>query len=180
MTAPLLKIGFPPIASVGARILVLGSLPGDKSIQQQQYYGHPQNQFWRIVAAVYGRPALDTYAAKLEFLKAHDIAVWDVLARAERAGSLDTAIRHGVPNDIRRLLNEHPGIRSIALNGHKAHGLFQRHFGQAIRDVARPLTTACLPSTSPAATRSFGEKVREWEAFLRNASNDIHSTTWPS
>lgn len=168
MTVRIVKRGLGPLTCPNARVLILGSLPGDESIRQQQYYAHPQNQFWRMLSAVYDEPVCMDYDAKRALLTNHRIAVWDVLAAAERPGSLDTAIRNGVPNAIHGLLADHPEIRSIACNGQKAHALFVRHFGQALS--VQPLTANCLPSTSPAATRAFDEKLAEWRAFLQAAS----------
>ncbi|NOT73136.1 MAG: DNA-deoxyinosine glycosylase [Hyphomicrobium sp.] len=168
MTSENIKRGLGPLTCPNARVLILGSLPGDYSIRQQQYYAHPQNQFWRMLAAVYDEPPCMTYDDKRALLTRHRIAVWDVLASAERPGSLDTAIRNGEPNDILTLLDAQPDVRRIVCNGQKAHGLFQRHFGQKLNNLSRPISIACLPSTSPAATRAFGEKFEEWRAFLDN------------
>lgn len=150
-----------------ARVLILGSLPGDESIRLQQYYAHPQNQFWRMLSAVFDAQDLATYDAKRAFLIHQRIAVWDVLASAGRAGSLDTAIRNGVPNDVMDLLTTHTEITAIACNGQKAHALFTRHFDKDVRTLPRRCLIGCLPSTSPAATRPLIEKVAEWRAFLR-------------
>lgn len=166
MTANDIKRGLGPLVCPNARGLILGSLPGDESIRQQQYYAHPQNQFWRVLAAVFEEPLSADYDAKRGLLIRHRIAVWDVLAAAERPGSLDTAIRNGVPNAILELLADHPHIQFIGCNGQKAHGLFQRHFGKALSELPRAMSVVCLPSTSPAATRAFAEKAEEWRAFL--------------
>ncbi len=166
MTANHIKRGLGPLTCPDARVLILGSLPGDESIRQQQYYAHPQNQFWRMLAAVFDEPPCASYDGKRARLARHRIAVWDVLKSAERPGSLDTAIRNGVPNSILELIADHPSIRLIACNGQKAHGLLQRHFGHALSELQRPMSVAALPSTSPAATRAFDEKVAEWRALM--------------
>lgn len=162
----LIKHGLGPLLCPNARVLILGSLPGDESIRQQRYYAHPQNQFWRIIAAAYDVPHFDSYDAQLAFLKTKNIAVWDVLAAAERTGSLDTAIRNGKPNDLLSVLCDYPSITKIGCNGQKAHALLQLHFGTAIGKLLHPVSMACLPSTSPAATRAFALKAAEWRAFL--------------
>jgi double-stranded uracil-DNA glycosylase len=160
------KSGLAPIANPNARILILGTLPGDESIRQQQYYAHPRNQFWRILTDVYGEPFHETYAERVAMIARHDLAVWDVLRSADRAGSLDTAIQNAVPNEFGAFFARHSRLEAIAFNGQKSHALFRKH---VLRD-ATPLIAAMrieiLPSTSPAATRPFDEKVIAWRTFL--------------
>lgn len=160
------KRGLGPLLCPDARVLILGSLPGDESIRLQQYYAHPRNQFWRMLEAVYGAPELQNYEAKRAFLINHRIAVWDVLKCADRAGSLDTAIRNGVPNDLMDLVTTHSEIAAIACNGQKAHALLARHFGRAVKSLPRTIIVCCLPSTSPAATQKLTAKITQWRACL--------------
>jgi double-stranded uracil-DNA glycosylase len=160
------KRGFGPLMCSNPRFLILGSLPGDASIRAQQYYAHPQNQFWRILAAVYDQPPCTTYDEKLSLLSRNHIAVWDVLEYANRVGSLDTAIRDGSANDVAKLLVSHPTITSVACNGKTAHQLFLRHVASKVQNRRPAIVLAALPSTSPAATKPFAEKVREWQSFL--------------
>ncbi len=158
------KRGLPPLSCPAARILILGSLPGDESLRQQQYYAHPQNQFWRILAAVYDLPAPSTYDERLQLAAENNLAVWDVLASADRSGSLDSAIRNAVPNAFAEFFATHSAIERIAFNGQRAHALFIRY---AAREIALSrYEIAVVPSTSPAATRPFNEKVALWRAFL--------------
>ena len=130
ISAMQVKHGFPPISDSRARVLILGSLPGDESLRRRQYYGHPQNQFWDLLGAVFRQdlPRLD-YERKCVFLLRKRIALWDVLEAAERRGSLDAAIRKECPNDLPALFGGLPGLRAVGCNGGKAHQSFDRHFG---------------------------------------------------
>ena len=109
--------GFPPIARGDASILILGSLPGARSIAEQQYYAHPQNAFWKIMAELFGIEG--DYVRRCQLLCEHGIALWDVLQSSIRPGSMDTAIRldSAQPNDFESFFAEHPAIRTIGFNG---------------------------------------------------------------
>ncbi|MDT3356562.1 MAG: DNA-deoxyinosine glycosylase [Bacteroidota bacterium] len=120
------KHGLAPIIGTAPEILILGSLPSDESIRRQEYYGHPRNRFWPVMAAVLGEEPPTSYEAKKAMLMDHKIAVWDVFASARRHGSLDSAIHDEVPNDIASLLRANPSIRTICLNGGKAATAFHR------------------------------------------------------
>ena len=120
------KYGLGPIIGQFPEILILGSLPSDESIRRQEYYGHPRNRFWPVMAAVLGEELPTSYEAKKAMLMDHKIAVWDVFASARRHGSLDSAIHDEVPNDIADLLRANPSIRTIGLNGGKAATAFRR------------------------------------------------------
>ena len=120
------KYGLDPIVGTAPEILILGSLPSDESIRRQEYYGHPRNRFWPVMAAVLGEEPPTGYEARKDMLKDHKIAVWDVFASARRHGSLDSAIHDEVPNDIAALLRDNPSIRTICLNGGKAATAFRR------------------------------------------------------
>jgi double-stranded uracil-DNA glycosylase len=166
-SGPAFKSGLAPIGCESARILILGSLPGDESLRQQQYYAHPQNQFWRALAAVFDQPPCATYDACLALIARHDLVVWDVVKRAAREGSLDTAIKHPTPNAFGPLLRQHPKMDAIGFNGQKAAALFKRHVAPTLGDRLSGIRTAVLPSTSPAAAMlSFDQKVEQWRAFL--------------
>lgn len=164
---------FPPLAGTGARVLVLGSMPGVASLRAQQYYAHPRNAFWRILGLLLGFAPTDGYAARAQALRRHHIALWDVLASCERPGSLDAAIVPGsvVPNDIGALLSQHPGIERIAFNGAAAHQLFLRHV-QPRLDPLRPVALLRLPSTSPAhAGMGFEDKLQAWREVLAGTAS---------
>ena len=121
------KIGLAPVIGDNARILILGSLPGDESLRRQEYYGNPKNMFWRVLGNILDEAAPDSYPDKVEFLKRHGIALWDVLKAAEREGSLDANILNEEFNDLEGLLLEHPSISVIALNGGKAEKSFIKY-----------------------------------------------------
>ena len=155
--------GFPPVARSDARVLVLGSLPGDRSIAEQQYYAHPQNAFWKIMAELYGIEG--DYNARCELLCEHGIALWDVLQSSIRPGSMDAAIQvdSAQPNDFEAFFVDHPGIQMIGFNGRKAQQMFTRLVpgGRAVADQV------LLPSTSPAyASMSFSAKLNAWRDAL--------------
>ena len=154
--------GFAPIARDDAQLLILGSLPGRRSIVTQQYYAHPQNAFWRIMAELYA--VSGSYSERCEQLRRAGVAVWDVLASSVRAGSLDADIQTGTaePNDFPGFFAAHPRIVRIGFNGKKAEQLFHRF-------VELPVGIDCvgLPSTSPAyAALSFSGKLDAWRKGL--------------
>jgi len=158
-------VGLPPLIGPAASVLILGSFPSAASLAAQQYYAHKQNQFWKILGAVIGAPLYELdYAAKQEAVRAAGIAIWDVYASCERDGSLDSAIRNGLPNDF-------ASIKKSALAGR--HPLPRACFnGQAAGRFAPQLQalgfeTLILPSTSPAnATWSFARKLEAWRKGL--------------
>ncbi|MFD4838877.1 DNA-deoxyinosine glycosylase [Achromobacter sp. NPDC058515] len=160
--------GFAPAASPGARVLVLGSMPGVASLRQGQYYAHPRNAFWPIAARVFGfDPALE-YPGRLQALQACGVALWDVLHACERPGSLDADIRADtlVPNDFRAFLRAHPAVARICFNGAKAAAVYRRHVLPGLAGAS--LQYFELPSTSPAhAAATFDKKLAAWEAALK-------------
>ena len=175
MTAPLLKRGLEPLAiASGARTLILGSFPGDVSLRERKYYAHPQNQFWRIVSAIYGEPVSDDYGAKVSLLRRNNVVVWDVLHSAERIGSSDSAIRNAIPNKFEAFFDDHQHIRAIAFNGQKAHAMFHKCVVPSLL-AQRHIRAAVLPSTSPAYTLSFEKKVAVWRAFLNSGQLSVAS-----
>jgi hypoxanthine-DNA glycosylase len=162
------KRSFPPAVDAQARVLVLGTLPGEESLRRGEYYAHPRNLFWPIIFALFDeRPAL-SYAERLAFLTAHRIAVWDVCELGERERSADTTIRLEQPNAIDQLLNRHPLIRAVAFNGTTAQRLYHRHFSRR-----EALSYLALPSTSPAhATIDFPAKLARWTVLLEILEED--------
>ena len=154
-----LKTGLPPVARPDARLFILGSLPGDASLAAAQYYAHPQNQFWRLLGSVVGEDlhALP-YAARLERLAQHRIGLWDVISSAVRRGSLDQAIRLANHNRIERLIHDFPDLEAIAFNGTASATAGRRLIG-----MGHSVTLIDLPSSSPANTRPFAEKVATWD-----------------
>lgn len=157
---------FPPLARANARVLILGSMPGAESLRQQRYYAHPHNQFWPIMAELFGFDAALPYDARVAKILARGVAVWDVLKFCERPGSLDASIvRHSeVPHDFRRFFRTHPRVRAVFFNGGHSQQAFKRHVLPALGPVAAPLTFEKLPSTSPAhAGMSRARKLVAWQ-----------------
>jgi double-stranded uracil-DNA glycosylase len=157
-TASVAKRSFPPVVDERARVLVLGTLPGEESLRLQQYYAHPRNLFWPILFALFDAGPVPDYAAKLAFAMTHRVALWDVCMMGEREASADAAIRGEIPNAIDRLLDAHPSIRAVAFNGTTARRLYDRHFPRW-----PGLTYLAMPSTSPAHARlDFAAKLARW------------------
>ncbi|OOZ41154.1 DNA-deoxyinosine glycosylase [Solemya elarraichensis gill symbiont] len=161
---------FPPLIGDQPKVLILGSMPGIKSLQEQQYYAHPRNAFWHIMGELFGAGFNLPYNQRLEILKQHHIALWDVLGYCEREGSLDSSIESGseVPNAIPELLQEHHGIRRVLLNGGKAASAFRKHILPSL-PATHDYRIVQMPSTSPAHARmSQAEKLAVWrEALLK-------------
>lgn len=159
------KHGLPPILGAAPHLLILGTLPGEQSIRQQRYYAHPRNHFWPLISAVIGQSLPDAYEARVTMLIANHIAVWDVLAAAERTGSLDSALRDVVPNALPDLLATTPTIQTIAFNGQAAQRLFRQHIAPALSGTTQP-ERVTLTSSSPTNTRTFEMKREHWLSQL--------------
>ena len=156
---------FAPIARPSARVLILGSMPGEASLRARQYYAFPHNQFWPIMGALFGAGRDLPYARRVARLRAHRIALWDVLRQCERAGSLDGAIVRAseVPNDFVTFFRSHRALRAVFFNGGKAQELFRRHVAPALGAEAAHLRYERLPSTSPAhAGLPAAAKLKSW------------------
>lgn len=157
--------GFAPIADAHATTLILGSMPGKASLQAQQYYGHPQNAFWRIMQTLLGFEPDRNYADRCNQLIAHRIAVWDVLKTCTRSSSLDSDIVESsiVTNDFAAFFEAHPKISAIYFNGAKAESVYRKQVRPNLPEKFAELTTTRLPSTSPAnASISFPGKLEKW------------------
>jgi len=159
--APPLLQGLAPVVGPATRLLVLGSFPSVASLAAQQYYAHPRNQFWPLLSALWGVDlrALP-YEQRLALVRAHGLGIWDVYARCQRHGSLDSAITGAVPNDLPALAATLPALAAIAHNG-----------GESARAMkvtaALGLPVYRLPSTSPAnASWSFERKLAAWRAVF--------------
>jgi hypoxanthine-DNA glycosylase len=160
---------FAPIARDDARVLILGSLPGAMSLARREYYAQPQNAFWRIMAELAGADRALSYVERRARLQERRIAVWDVCAAAERAGSLDSLIvlRTVKPNRFDAFLRAHAEIRAIFLNGGTATRLFERLVVPRLSARHRALPRTRLPSTSPAhAGMPFARKLELWREAL--------------
>lgn len=158
--------GFPPVAGPRTRLLLLGSFPSAASLRLQQYYGHPRNQFWPLLSALWAVDLVALpYPARLQAMQAHGLGLWDVYAACRREGSLDSAIEQPVANDLAGLVAQLPALQAIAHNGGES--------ARAMRlTAALGLPVYRLPSTSPAnASWSFERKLAAWRAVF--AAHDI-------
>lgn len=151
------------MARPDARLLILGSMPGAKSLQQQQYYAHPRNAFWPLMARILGFDPGLSYSDRLQAMLSRRVALWDVIGYCQRQGSLDSAITAEQANDFGRFFLLHNKIEAIGFNGGKAWQCFRR---QVIGKQPLPdgLQLIPLPSTSPAhASLSFDDKLQQWQ-----------------
>lgn len=162
MSEVALQQGLAPVIDPDTRLLVLGSFPGVASLQVQQYYGHPRNQFWRLMGEVLGEELYELpYAERLATLRRHRVGLWDVITRAQREGSLDSSIRAHIGSDLLNLLAGLPAVTTLAFNGGTAAriGLKQLdHEAGRYRIIA-------LPSSSPAYTLAYEHKRTAWLAL---------------
>jgi len=153
---------FPPIVNDQTETLILGTMPGAMSLEKQEYYAYPQNQFWKIMYTLFAAlPASAIFSEKIKLLQDNKIGLWDVLANCERKGSLDTHIKNHTENDIEKLLKQHPKIKTILFNGKESYKYFDRKF-RHIEGIRYHV----MPSTSPANTVSFDKKLEAWRGVL--------------
>ncbi|HYI38731.1 MAG TPA: DNA-deoxyinosine glycosylase [Allosphingosinicella sp.] len=152
------KRSFPPVADDRTRLLILGSLPGEKSLAHAQYYAHPRNHFWRLIGAVIGAELTPLpYEERLRALLQARVGLWDTIGSATRSGSLDGAIRDHRANDLADLADRLPELRAVGFNGGKSATL------GAVQLAARgDLALISLPSSSPAYTLPFEDKLAAW------------------
>ena len=146
---------FGPLYDENSRVLILGSFPSVKSREQNFFYGHPQNRFWRVIAAVFGQPVPQTVEEKKLLILDNGLALWDSIASCEITGSSDASIRNVRANDISIILNS-CSIERIYCNGRKSHELYQKYIEPETGREA-----VCLPSTSPANAKWTLEKLTE-------------------
>lgn len=162
-----LKKSFEPIISSNARILILGSLPSDKSIIKNEYYGNRTNHFWNILSLVFENKKIEfkDYNEKIQCLNRHGVALWDVYSSAKRKGSLDTNIKDGEFNDIKKLINNYQTIKKVILNGKEAEKSFQKY----LKRENIHCDYQYVPSSSSANTKyTVEEKAKLWkEAILK-------------
>ena len=156
----LLTHPFGPLFNEDSRVLILGSFPSVKSREQNFFYGHPQNRFWKVVAAVFRRPVPETIEEKKELILTGRLALWDSIASCEITGSSDASIRNAKANDISIIL-ENSKIERIYCNGRKSHELYRKYIeAQTGREAI------CLPSTSPAnAQWSLEKLINAWSVI---------------
>lgn len=160
--------GFAPLADAGARVLILGSMPGAESLRAGQYYAHPRNAFWRIMGDLVGAGPGLAYATRTRRLKSAGIALWDVLAACARKGSLDADIDPDsvITNELPAFFMRHPRITHVFFNGATAERCFRIHVQPALESGALRLQR--LPSTSPAhAAMDYRRKLQAWQVILK-------------
>ena len=156
----------PPFYKDNSRILILGSFPSVKSREMMFFYGHPQNRFWRVIAAVFGDLVPQTIEEKKIFLEKHRIALWDVIASCDIEGSSDASIKNVTANDLSVILKKAP-IEAIFVNGKTAEKMYKKYI---LKSVGREALS--LPSTSPAnAAWSFEMLTNEWERMINASGN---------
>ena len=156
MTEPL-REGLAPVVGDGARVLILGSFPSERSLMAGQYYANRRNQFWPLLGTVFGFDADATYEELLEAVKGHGVALWDVVHSCRRVGSMDAKIdrKSLVVNDFGPLLTDYPTIERVFVNGLTAFDLFERHVETALPAVRLPSSSGALPMT-------FADKLDRW------------------
>ena len=158
----MIKHTIPPVYDANSRILVLGSFPSVKSREQQFFYGHKQNRFWKVLAAVFSDREPETISEKKAFLSKNKVALWDVIGSCEITGSSDASIKNVEPNDIPSLIKK-TGIKKIFLNGKTSEKYYKKYIASSIE-----ITAKALPSTSPAnAAFSVGMLIEEWKEIRR-------------
>ena len=154
---------FFPVVGKNPKILILGTIPGRKSLEMQEYYSHPRNIFWKIIFNLLKVTEKNTYSEKIELVKEKQIALWDVCYSCRREGSLDSNIKDETPNQITNFLQKHPSIERIIFNGQKSREKYLKYF-----DCIERLEYYCLPSTSPANTgMNFQEKLVKWGNVIK-------------
>lgn len=151
---------FPPFINNETKILILGTMPGIASLEKQEYYAHPRNHFWKIIYTLFNTlPVSVNFDEKIKLLQDNKIGIWDVLEKCERKGSLDIHIKNHKPNDFESLFSQFPNIQKIIFNGKESHRYFIKSFGQI-----KGITYYVMPSTSPANTMSFENKLKIWSS----------------
>lgn len=156
------SFSFAPIASQDATILILGTMPGTKSLELNQYYGHNQNNFWKFMFLILQEDFSNDYQTRKALLQKNHIALWDVLQFCDRIGSLDSAIKNEIANDFETFLEQHPNIKTILFNGQKAAAFFKKYV-----HLKKEYHLITLPSTSPAnAGKTFQSKLEDWQEAI--------------
>jgi len=153
---------FQPIIDERSRILILGSMPGIESLRLQQYYANPRNQFWKILYELFDTQASQGYEERVSFIKIRKIALWDVIGTCYREGSLDSKIREEKVNNFSALFEAYPDLKAILFNGGKAYETYKKWIGFG---ASSNITFHRLTSSSPANTKKYEEKQREWSVI---------------
>ncbi len=160
----MIKTSFPPIADADCKVLLLGTIPGEVSLKNRQYYAHKGNQFWKIIFALFNEPITDNYEFKKNLLLSKGIALWDVLQHCNREGSADSKIKNEISNDFAGFYQRHPAIRHIFFTSGKAQDCYDAHVGRQPK-----MSYYKLPSPSSANTwKTFDDKINEWQIILNH------------
>lgn len=158
--------GLEPVADSDAQILILGTLPGKVSLHTQQYYANRTNQFWKIISSIFNDTMSDPYEERLNVLKRHHIALWDVLKSANRESSLYSDIKNPIANDILGFISNHPKLRVIGLNGRDAASYFNTYIGA--HNLPDNIRVVSLPSSSSTNTHfTIDDKIGLWKSILK-------------
>ncbi len=160
---------FPAAAPADTRVLILGSFPGERSLQQKAYYAHPRNVFWRIMGDLFGFNSDLDYSHRLAVVNRHRVGIWDVLYQCRRTGSLDSKIEAAtiVVNDFAGFFTEHPDLRAIVFNGSRAEAEFRKRVLSSVKDVMNQVEMIRMVSTSPAmAAMNYQQKREAWRTIL--------------
>ena len=155
----MLVSSFQPIIDERSRVLILGSMPGVESLRLQQYYANPRNQFWKIIYGIFDAAPGQAYEERISFIKNKSIALWDVIENCHREGSLDSNIREEKVNDFSGLFKAYPNIKIVMFNGGKAYETYKKWIGLG---ETKNIIFQRLTSSSPANTKKYEEKLREW------------------
>lgn len=164
----IIKNILPAIVDNQTKVLILGSMPGEVSLVKQQYYGNERNHFWRIISTLFEQEIPSDYEGKIYLAKQHEIGLWDVIQCCERQGSLDSAIKKEVPNNLPALFERYQQIELVVFNGGKAYTTFKKYFKMSDFPQIRFVK---MPSTSPVPGRnvkSFDGKLVCWSEILTN------------
>lgn len=151
---------FQPIIDENSEIIILGSIPSVKSLEHSMYYGNPRNQFWKLIYSLFDEEVENEYSKRIDFILRHNIALWDVISDCFRQGSLDTNIKNARINDFDTLFKRYPNIEYIFFNGSKAENLFIKNIDKKLIEEKELFK---LPSSSPARTLPFEEKIKHWK-----------------
>lgn len=159
---------FDPVVYPNSQILFLGTMPSEKSLNEQQYYGNPNNAFWRLLAGVFNHSEFKTYQEKINFIENHNLALWDVLAYCERTGSLDSNIKNPIANNFEDFYKLNPQIKHVFFTSKNAYNLYKKYVKKSY-----DLTYHVLPSCSGAyAVMKFEEKLEHWK-LIKNVHEKL-------
>lgn len=155
----------PPIVDQHTKILIVGSMPSQQSLEKQQYYGNPRNHFWPIIGEILKVAIPENYEQRIQLLLTHHIGLWDSIQSCERKGSLDATIINEIPNDFEQLFSQYPQIELVLFNGGKSFDVFRKRVGLAILNGR---AYEKMPSTSPIPgknIKTFEQKVMIWRSM---------------